>query len=287
MHVKRPCDLALNGEKAASSQSRCSVVSCVDERPDCRLTRTDRHLGASVLLDSDLCRCEAGHAARRAEGEAFAMAAPQSKTSTRARAGALAATGLIASSAADAIQQPQSTLVTSGIRRVEPKGVRTADGELHELDVLVLATGFEVDAFMRPMNIVGRGGVCLDDVWDPRPSAYMSISVPDFPNFFMLNGPNGPVGNFSLIDVAERQFAYILQLVALLRDGQCREVAATRAALDAFEQDRVEATQSTVWVTGCRSWYLDDRGVPAVWPWPMSKFRDAMSAPDLSAYELA
>ncbi|MER3453366.1 MAG: NAD(P)/FAD-dependent oxidoreductase, partial [Acidimicrobiia bacterium] len=89
----------------------------------------------------------------------------------------------------DAIQRPNAELVTARIERVEPAGVRTADGVLHELDVLVLATGFKVDAFMRPMAVTGRGGIRLDDCWARRPSAYVSISIPDFPNLFMLNGP--------------------------------------------------------------------------------------------------
>src|SRR5262249_59815760 len=62
----------------------------------------------------------------------------------------------------DAIQHPNADLVTEAIDRVEPEGVRTVDGRLHELDVLVLATGFHADAFMRPMEIVGRGGKTLD-----------------------------------------------------------------------------------------------------------------------------
>ncbi|MBW2316898.1 MAG: NAD(P)/FAD-dependent oxidoreductase, partial [Deltaproteobacteria bacterium] len=106
----------------------------------------------------------------------------------------------------DVIQRPNARLVTEGIDRIEQSGVRTCDGELHELDVLILATGFRVDRFMRPMEVVGRGGSRLQDVWRKRPSAYMAISIPEFPNLFMLNGPNGPVGNFSLIEVAELQF---------------------------------------------------------------------------------
>jgi hypothetical protein len=102
----------------------------------------------------------------------------------------------------------------------------------------------------------------------------------------MLNGPNGPVGNFSLIDVAELQFAYILQLVERLAGGECREVCATHEATEQFEADRVEAAKSTVWVTGCRSWYLDDRGVPAVWPWTFDRFREEMAAPRLEDYDL-
>lgn len=185
----------------------------------------------------------------------------------------------------DAIQQPNAELVTSGIERIEPDGIRTKDGVLHELDVLVLATGFHADAFMRPMAVVGRNGLTLAAAWADRPVAYLSISIPDFPNFFMLNGPNGPVGNFSLIEVAELQFAYILQLVDQLRSNGCKEISATDKALAEFEEARAEASGNTIWVTGCRSWYLDDRGIPAVWPWPFQRFRDEMQAPKLEAYE--
>ena len=163
-----------------------------------------------------------------------------------------------------AIQRPNAELVTDAIRGIEPGGIRTGDGRLHELDILVLATGFHADAFMRPMEVIGRHGTTLDEAWDPRPEAYLSISIPGFPNFFMLNGPNGPVGNFSLIEVAELQFHYIMQLVEPLRSGDCREVCATYSALARFERDREQASRQTVWVTGCRSWYLDDRGCPRV-----------------------
>ncbi len=185
-----------------------------------------------------------------------------------------------------AIQEPNAELVTDAIDRVEAAGIRTVDGRLHELDVLVLATGFKVDAFVRPMSVVGRGGRSLEGAWAQRPEAYLSISVPGFPNFFMLNGPNGPVGNFSLVEVAELQVGYILQLVDRLRSGQCREISATRDAMDDFEAARVEAAKKTVWATGCRSWYLDDRGVPAAWPWHFERFRSAMSEPAWEAYEL-
>jgi cation diffusion facilitator CzcD-associated flavoprotein CzcO len=186
-----------------------------------------------------------------------------------------------------AIQKPNAELVTEAIDRVEQRGIRTRDGRLHELDVLVLATGFRADRFMRPMQVIGRDGVRLDDAWAARPVAYLSISIPEFPNLFMLNGPNGPVGNFSLIEVAELQMAYILRLIAQIRDGRCRAISPTAAATTAFDAARVEAAKKTVWITGCRSWYLDDRGIPAVWPWTFDRFREEMAAPDLQAYERA
>jgi len=136
------------------------------------------------------------------------------------------------------------------------------------------------------MEIVGRNGRTLEEAWSERPVAYLSISIPDFPNLFMLNGPNGPVGNFSLIEVAEIQFAYILQLVEQVRSGRTRELSARADATREFDAQRVEAAKKTVWTTGCRSWYLDDRGIPATWPWTFDRFREVMARPDLDAYEL-
>ena len=162
-------------------------------------------------------------------------------------------------------------LVTEAIGSIERNGVRTRDGRLHEIDVLVFATGFHTDRFVRPMEVVGPEGVRLSARWAQRPFAYLSVAVPDFPNFFLLNGPNGPVGNYSLIDVAETQMAYVLQLIDLLYSGRCREISPTEHATTRLESERVAATAKTVWTTGCRSWYLDDRGVPASWPWSMQR----------------
>jgi cation diffusion facilitator CzcD-associated flavoprotein CzcO len=186
----------------------------------------------------------------------------------------------------DAIQRPNARVVTAGIERMEEAGVRTRDGELHELDVLVLATGFRVDRFMRPMDVIGRNGTRLDDVWREGPFAYMAISVPEFPNLFMLNGPNGPVGNFSLIEVAELQFSYILQLVEHVRSGACRELSASHAAMNRFDTDRREQAQMTIWNSGCKSWYLDASGLPTAWPWTFDRFREEMRMPRLADFEM-
>lgn len=185
-----------------------------------------------------------------------------------------------------AIQRPNAELVTEGIERIEPSGVRTRDGRLHELDVLILATGFRVDRFMRPMEVVGRDGLALEEAWRKGPIAYMAISIPDFPNLFMLNGPNGPVGNFSLIEVAELQLGYALQLVDRIRAGECREVSASREATARFDAERRQATRKTIWASGCRSWYLDAEGVPAVWPWSFDRLREEMATPRIADFEL-
>jgi cation diffusion facilitator CzcD-associated flavoprotein CzcO len=185
-----------------------------------------------------------------------------------------------------AIQHPNAELVTEGIETVTRDGVLTRDGTVHALDVLVLASGFHADRFMRPMQVVGRNGRRLNDVWARRPHAYLAVSIPQFPNFFMLNGPTSPVGNFSLIDVAEKQWGYIGQLLELVRSGACREVSAKQSALDAYEEARLVAAKTTIFGSGCKSWYLDSEGVPSSWPWNYARFRDVMATPDLSAFDL-
>lgn len=186
----------------------------------------------------------------------------------------------------DAVQLPSSRLVTDPIQRIEPGGVRTADGTLHGLDALVVATGFRVDRFIRPTRVLGVGGRDLDEVWDDGPVAYHSISIPDFPNLFMLNGPNGPVGNFSLIDVAELQMGYVSQLVDRIRSLPEGGLAASAEATSTYERDRRGASGSTIWASGCDSWYLDRHGIPATWPWTFDRFREVMSTPDLDRFEV-
>jgi cation diffusion facilitator CzcD-associated flavoprotein CzcO len=186
----------------------------------------------------------------------------------------------------EAIQRPNAILVTDGIERIEPRGVRTRAGALHELDVLVLATGFRVDRFVRPMRVIGRDGVPLDEAWAEGPFAYMAITVPELPNFFMLNGPNSPVGNFSLIEVAELQMHYVMQLVDAVRTGRWREVSPTRSAMVRFDAERREAARTTIWNTGCKSWYLDASGLPTAWPWTFRRFRDEMARPRLDDFDL-
>ncbi len=176
----------------------------------------------------------------------------------------------------EAIQRPNATLVTEAIEGIEPAGVRTRDGVLHEIDVLVLATGFRVDRFVRPMHVVGDCGVVLEDVWAAGPFAYMTLAVPGFPNFCMLNGPNGPVGNFSLIEVAELQMAYVLEMIERSGAGA---MSPSQEAMARFDAERRKAAVTTIWNTGCKSWYLDDTGLPTAWPFTFDRFRAEMAQP--------
>ncbi|HMN53347.1 MAG TPA: NAD(P)/FAD-dependent oxidoreductase, partial [Sphingopyxis sp.] len=184
------------------------------------------------------------------------------------------------------VQQHGVDIVIEGIERVEPQGIRTSDGVLHELDLIILATGFHADRFIRPAAVTGRGGASLDDMWRDHATAYNAISLPDFPNFFFLNGPTGPVGNFSLIDVAERQWGYIEQLLDKVATGECAEICVTRDAMKGYDRARTEAAKGTIFASGCSSWYLGKDGVPMTWPWSYGHFAEVMAKPDFDDFEM-
>ena len=143
---------------------------------------------------------------------------------------------------------------------------------------------FHADSFMRPMEIVGRNDTTLEQAWDPRPEAYLSVPS-GFSEFLHAQRPQRTGRQL----LAHRGCRAAVQLhPAAHRAHPSRsvpQICATRHALARFEQEREQASQHTIWVTGCKSWYLDDRGIPAGWPWSFICFRQQMNAVDLSAFE--
>tara|TARA_R110002049_G_scaffold308150_1_gene511130 strand:+ start:32504 stop:33973 length:1470 start_codon:yes stop_codon:yes gene_type:complete len=183
------------------------------------------------------------------------------------------------------IQRDNVDTVTCGIREIDARGVRDNDGGYHRFDIIALATGYNTLQFMRPMRVIGHNGVDLNERWAKRPAAYLATSVPDFPNFFMMSGPNGPIGNASLIDVSEMQWEYISQLIDVVLDKNLKGICVSNSAFEDFEERRIKAAKTTLFATGCDSWYLDDEGVPATWPWSMEHFEVMMKAPILDDYD--
>jgi len=186
-----------------------------------------------------------------------------------------------------AVQREGVEVVTERIERVEPKGVRTADGVLHELDVLVLATGFDAHAYIRPMNLTGPNGESLEEAWAEGPRSWRTVALPGFPNFFMMMGPQSPVGNYSLTRIAETQADYAIGWMRRWMRGEFNRVAPRADAAKAFEAERRRALPNTVWVTGCDSWYLGPDGVPEIWPWEPERHREMLADLREAEFELA
>ena len=186
-----------------------------------------------------------------------------------------------------AMQRPNVELVTAHIARMVPEGLVTDDGVLHPLDVLIMATGFRAHDYMRPMKLVAENGLTLDDAWKGGPHAYRTVAIPGFPNFFMLIGPHSPIGNYSLIDIAELQAGYILKCLKLYTDGRCSSIEASESATRAYNESLKGSFVGTVWLSGCNSWYLDQNGLPNVWPWSYAEFRRQLQAPVLEELRLS
>jgi cation diffusion facilitator CzcD-associated flavoprotein CzcO len=167
------------------------------------------------------------------------------------------------------MQQPNVRLVTEGIDHIEQRGVVTEDGELHEADVIAMCTGFDPQAFVQPVDLIGEGGRTLSQTWQVSngPRAYRTVALPGFPNFFFIMGPHSPVGNFSLVAVAETQAKYIMRWIDRWREGQFDTAAPKQSVTDAYNAEIKEAAKTTIWNSGCNSWYLGKDGLPELWPW--------------------
>ncbi|MCK1715945.1 MULTISPECIES: NAD(P)/FAD-dependent oxidoreductase [unclassified Bradyrhizobium] len=185
-----------------------------------------------------------------------------------------------------AIQRPNAELVDDPILHAEPRGLVSQGGRLHELDVLVLATGFETHRPFGRAIVRGAGGHTLEEAWADGNITYRAVTTPGFPNWFMIGGPYSPIGNFSFLMTAERQISYVLQLVELL-SSQARAVAPRRDATLAYFNALKERAKTSIWASGCRSWYIDAHGNIASYPWGYDVFERDMSKPVLSDYEVA
>jgi cation diffusion facilitator CzcD-associated flavoprotein CzcO len=179
-------------------------------------------------------------------------------------------------------------LVTDRIAQITPSGIRTADGSERPADVLVLGTGFESHAFVAPMEVVGRGGRTLAEAWSGVPKAYLGITVPGFPNMFLLYGPNTNGGAGSVIYTVEAAMQHVIAAVRRLEQERARTIELRQEAAEAFDRELREALAGTVWQTGCNSWYVDEQGNnPNQWPWLWTTYRRRTARLDPAAYELA
>jgi cation diffusion facilitator CzcD-associated flavoprotein CzcO len=185
-----------------------------------------------------------------------------------------------------ALRRKNVTLVTDAIDRIAPGGVVTSDGTTHDVDAIVLGTGFRAQEFISPVQIFGIGGVSLDEAWKPFPRSYLGINVSGFPNLYFLIGPNTGLGHNSMVVMIEAQIAYVMSALKTMRARSVNAFDLKPAIERAFGDRIAQRTQRTVWASGCRSWYLDDRGQnTALWPGFTFTYRRMTSRFDPTLYD--
>ncbi len=180
--------------------------------------------------------------------------------------------------------RPNVSLVTTGIRRITPDGVETEDGRHHAADVLVLGTGFAATEFLAPMDVRGRNGIALGQVWSQGAKAHLGMTVPGFPNFFMLYGPNTNLGHNSIVYMLESQIAHVVRCIDQLDKQGARSIEVDAPRHDAYNAHIQARLKGTVW-HGCTSWYVDAKGHNSTnWPGFTLTYRWLTRRSDWGAY---
>jgi cation diffusion facilitator CzcD-associated flavoprotein CzcO len=179
-------------------------------------------------------------------------------------------------------------LVAEGIEQVTPGGIRDATGTERPADAIVLATGFASHAFVAPMEIAGSDGRTLSQAWAEVARAYLGLSVPGFPNMFLLYGPNTNGGSGSVVNTIECGAGHLLAALREMDASGADRIEVSAAAAEGFDRELRTALAGTVWQAGCSNWYVDEDGNdPNNWPWTWSAYRRRTRELAPGAYALA
>ena len=182
-----------------------------------------------------------------------------------------------------ALKRPNVELITGAIAKVTPKGVVTADGVEHEVDVLIYGTGFTASKFLSGLKVTGRDGRDLHDAWAGDARAYLGMTTPGFPNFFMIYGPNtNIVVNGSIIFFSECAVRYIIGCLRLLAETGAPAIEVKRDIHDAFNVRVDQANKGWAWGSpNVTSWYKNEFGrVSQNWPYGLIDYWRATLAPN-------
>ena len=166
-----------------------------------------------------------------------------------------------------ALSKPNVHLVTEAITSLDRNGVVTADGTHHDVDVVILGTGFHVTDNPMARLVHGREGHTLSEIYDGDLSAYLGTSIPYFPNMVMMTGPNTGLGHSSMVFMIESQLNYVLEGRRQLEVQGADVYEVREEVANSYNADLQRALPDTVWGSGCSSWYLDKKGRNiTLWP---------------------
>jgi 4-hydroxyacetophenone monooxygenase len=187
-----------------------------------------------------------------------------------------------------ALQQPNVSLVDEGVTRIDAAGIVASQGH-YDVDVIIYATGFHATKFLWPIDMAGRGGKHLSEVWGDEPRAYLGITVPDFPNLFCLYGPATNLAHAgSIIFHSECQVRYATACIQALLENGARAMECRREVYEDYTRRLIAELETLVWShPACDSWYRNRSGrVVTTSPWRLADYWKWTRAPDLQDYTL-
>jgi cyclohexanone monooxygenase len=182
---------------------------------------------------------------------------------------------------------PQVELVTDEITQVTKDRIRCADGQTRNVDVIILATGYDTSRFFSVVDVTGRSATRLADVWSDGAYAYKGITVPQFPNMFMMYGPNSNIG--PAVGMLELQAAYIAAKVGRMAEEGLAWIDVRADECDSFNAQLQEKIAGVdIWRTvGTRYFRAASGRIVTQWPGTMADYRDVLSDVDTHAYDEA
>src|SRR5690606_37497510 len=187
-----------------------------------------------------------------------------------------------------ALQQANTRLIPHGLVKVEGNHVVSANGERHEVDVIIWGTGFEVSHPPIGKRISNEKGECLHDLWkNSSPEAYLGTSIENVPNAFLILGPNVLVYD-SFIGLAEAQLDYIVDGLLKIKQQGISQLNIKPEVIREHNELVQKHLKTTVFnAGGCKSYYLDANGRNfAAWPWSLKTLKQRLKHLDLNDYEV-
>lgn len=185
------------------------------------------------------------------------------------------------------LRRPNVELVTDRIVRGTGEGLQTTDGRLHQLDAIVLGTGFRVSEFLSSVDYRGLDGARLSDVWNKDGArAYLGMFLPRFPNFFVLYGPNGQPQAGSFHDWADRWARYAVEMIATVIRADAGSFEVRNETFEAYNARLDERMAAMVWGRdGSAGYYINEHGRPITkMPWRSEEYFDQIRSVDQSAF---
>jgi cation diffusion facilitator CzcD-associated flavoprotein CzcO len=178
-------------------------------------------------------------------------------------------------------------LVTSPIQGMDADGVLSEDEQARPVDVIIYATGFCATDFLATLEVRGKNGQLLSEQWAEGAEALRGVAVPEFPNLFLLYGPNTNLGHNSIIFMVEAQVRYLVQCIDKIIAHDLKTFTANAAASATFNEELQSALAETVWGGECGSWYKNEAGkITNNWPHSSLRFALSMRAPDFTEYDM-
>ncbi len=166
-----------------------------------------------------------------------------------------------------ALAKPNVQVVMGGVNEITPNSVVAGDGSSHPIDVLIYATGFKTNPFLVNMAIKGKGGLSIKEAWKDGPKNYLGMTVHNFPNFFMMYGPNTNLGHNSIILMSEAQADYIAQCVDQLEKKDWKSLEIKKEVLETYHQTTQSRLNNMIWTRVEDSWYKSSNGnIPNNYP---------------------